>query len=355
MAAMKTILEERAMARSIILGALFAFLLFHTPVEAGTLSVTPAGDGDAATIQEAIDAAADGDSVLLGPGTYTGEGNRDLELRGKAITILGTGGPAATILDCKGVEGDPHRGLFVHEREGPQTSIRGITITNGYVEGRLPASYGGAILCIHSSPTILDCWIIGNRSSHFGGGMVCYRSASPTLRRVRFIDNQAVNNGGGFGSKKKSSPRIEDSIFIRNSAKRGGALWCWDAGIFLNRSTLYANDGPISTGGIWSSQAKIKVRNSIIAGSTGGKALACTDPPPEMRVKNCNIFGNAGGDEIPPCAINEGGNFSADPLFADPEHDDFSLRPESPCAPGNHPDGLEVGWIGAPPDSVSGE
>jgi len=51
-----------------------------------------------------------------------------------------------------------------------------------------------------------------------------------------------------------------------------------------------------------------------------------------------NIFGNSGGDDL--CGTDDGGNFSADPLFcaeADVEH---RLTSSSPCAPGNHPGGL---------------
>jgi len=40
-------------------------------------------------IQEAIDAASSGDTVIIMRGDYTGEGNRDLDFDGKAITVRG--------------------------------------------------------------------------------------------------------------------------------------------------------------------------------------------------------------------------------------------------------------------------
>lgn len=311
-----------------------------------TWHVDPAGAADGRTIQAAIDGAEEGDSIFVAPGTYKGDGNRDLSFHGKAISLVGTAGPEETTIDCEGKEDDPHRGFHLHEAEGEGTYIAGFTVTNGYVEGHFPASYGGAILCVGSSPTIEDCWLIKNRSDHFGGGMVCFESASPKLTRVRFIENTAKNNGGGFGSKMKCNPTLTDVLFVRNSAKRGGGFWCWKAGAYLNQATFVGNSGTVSAGGIWSNNADMRIRNTIVAFSSAGEAIACTNPPPEVKVKNCNFYGNAGGDEIPFCIIEQGGNFSLDPEFVDQAKDDFSLKKSSPCAPGNHPEEIDVGWIG---------
>jgi hypothetical protein len=197
--------------------------------------------------------------------------------------------------------------------------------------------------------------MIRNRSNHFGGGMVCFEEASPVLNRVRFVDNTAVNNGGGFGSKMHCEPKLTNVLFARNSAKRGGGFWCWNSSAVINRATFFGNEAPISGSGLWTNQAAVALCNSIVASSVGGSAITCTTTQSNVTVKNCDFFGNEDGDGLPDCVMDQGGNFSLDPLFVDPSGGDFCLQDASPCAPGNHPDGTDAGWIGATEGCLRGE
>lgn len=107
------------------------------PALGGTWVVTPDGTGDCPTIQAAVDAAGDGDIIELTEGTFRGEGNRNVNLNGKAITVCSQSGIAENcIIDVEGVfDETAHRGFQFVSGEGPESVLRELTIINGVAEG----------------------------------------------------------------------------------------------------------------------------------------------------------------------------------------------------------------------------
>lgn len=72
-----------------------AGFVLAVPAAAQSVIRVPA---DAPTVQAGIQAALDGDTVLVAPGTYY----EVIDLLGKAITVASEGGAAVTILDGTG-------------------------------------------------------------------------------------------------------------------------------------------------------------------------------------------------------------------------------------------------------------
>jgi predicted outer membrane repeat protein len=213
------------------------------------------------TIQAAIDAANDGDTIVVHPGTYTGDGNRDIDLGGKAVTVRSEdpdedGIVAATIIDCQGSAKQPHRAFIFQTNEDANSIVAGFTILNGYIRidgagSSDPAtpgedgedSMGGAISCTGTSPIIRNCIINncvaeggaggagapgkpgvpadpgdpndpnddipaippteggpgGNASNGYGGGIYCDPNSGPTILNCKFNQCSALGGAGGAG------------------------------------------------------------------------------------------------------------------------------------------------------------
>ncbi|KPK76061.1 MAG: hypothetical protein AMJ79_08430 [Phycisphaerae bacterium SM23_30] len=188
------------------------------------------------TIQEAIDYTAEGGKVVISDGIYSGEGNRDIDFRGKAITVKSEKGPEHCIIDCQGTEDNPHRGFIFHNEGDPNAIISrldGFTITNGYgPQEYLEYPYqlknaGGAIYCENSSPIISNC-IIKYNKAFYGGGILCNGRGDVIILDCTFENNEAldVGRGGGICCYNSRGTKIINCALQGNTAHEGGGISC---------------------------------------------------------------------------------------------------------------------------------
>ncbi len=216
------------------------------------------------SIQKAIDNAFDTDVIVVMPGTYTGEGNHDIDFAGKAITIKSKNGPQDCIIDCQGAG----RGFVFQSRETPDSILQGFTITNG------KARHGAGVYCDRSSPTIANSIFQANSASYFTGR----------------VDN---GRGGGLYCEPDANPKVVNCTFYNNSAGRSG-------------------------GAVFSIDGRPEIVNCILWGNTPDEIAAATVMP---LVSHSNIQGGFEGE----------GNIDSDPLFANPEAEDFHLMSQIGC------------------------
>ncbi len=194
-------------------------------VGARTIYVDDDGLADFANIQAAVDDASSSDTIVVRDGTYIGPGNRDMDFKGKAITVRSENGPQNCIIACNGTADDNHRAFYFHSDENDQSVLDGFTIMNGYAAGTADNRHGGgAIRCDNSSPGIINCIFIGNRAAWDGGAINNYLS-NPRISGCTFVRNQAIANDGGAINNDNSSPVITNCTFEENSAYDwGGAI-----------------------------------------------------------------------------------------------------------------------------------
>ena len=141
---------------------------------------------DYPTIQAAIDAAMDGDTVIVADGVYTGEGNKNIDFLGKAITVKSENGAESCIIDCENLG----RGFIFQSGEDAASVLDGFSVINGY------RNYGGGIMCDEAGPMIKNCIIRDNYASYAGGGLFS-GEGSCTINNC-IIEQNTAGSGGGL-------------------------------------------------------------------------------------------------------------------------------------------------------------
>ncbi len=278
-----------------------------TPAHADTILVP----GDFATIQAGINAAQDGDEVVVADGTYTGPGNRNVVFAGKAITLRSENGPTTCIIDCESLG----RGFIFYELDTPATVVDGFTITNGL------GHPGGAIYAYYfSSPTIANCIITGNTGDAGGGGGIYCAMCFSTITNTIITGNTAIGDGGGVYIEG-GDPMITNSLISGNTADSvgGGVYSSWSSPTITN-STIAGNTAANVAGGAYfGGESDPTITNSVVWGN--GSEQLYIDQASALVVSYSNIQGGWLG----------AANIDDVPLFVDPDNDNYRLSLGSPC------------------------
>lgn len=314
----------------------FLVLFFlSAPVSmAATYVIQPDGTGDFPTIQAGILGAADGDVIELASGVFYGEGNRDIRFFGKAVTVRSqSGNPETCVIDCEADETDRHRGFRIDAGEGPSSVLSGIGVTGGYAPEDNPGDWGGAILCIHASPTIENC-VFRDSGAGWGGGMLFWDSGAD-VSSCWVEGNWATQNGGGIYVTTGAAPTFYHMTVVANSTwGRGGAFVCNSCSPQFSNCTAYGNGADGTASALWTiNGAYPQFENCLFAFNSPGAAVSCEGG--ECAMFCCDIFGHPDGNWTGCIAGQLGinGNISEDPWLCDPAGGDFTIRIDSPCAP----------------------
>ncbi len=308
---------------------------------------------DFSTIQQGIDAASDGFTILVDDGVY----QENLLIDSKDIILQSINGAQDCIID-----GGSNNSVIIIENSD-NSVIRGFTIQNGL------ASYGGGGIKISGSPLIEEC-IIQNNSATRGGGI--YVTGSPIING-NIIQNNTVtvagggiisyegemilhNNlisqnhsdvyGGGVHVETSGNVKITNNRISANSSQRGGAI-CFHAensGGIVNNNLVIENtaeflhsDFGYQTGnhelinntfafnivdslGIgFGQQCNAVLINNILWENTDEEIIIF--PETNVDVRYCNVQGGWEGE----------GNIDVIPRFVGQSYGNYSITGFSHC------------------------
>ena len=301
----------------------------------------------ATDIQSAIDAATDGDLILVTNGVY-GTGGRvvygaltNRVVINKAVTMQSVNGQQLTMISG----GTQMRCVYAASNSG----LSGFTLTNGntLTTGDLVnEESGGGVWCESSSVVISNCVLVGNNAKHGGGafrGTLTFCILSNNYASIYASDG--VGGGGMFLGV------ANNCLFSANRAAYGGGA----ASNILNNCILEHNAALTGGGGVAGSTLNNCLLFANTCAAAGGGAFQST-------LNNCTIVTNYanGGCGVYQCTLNNcisyynyGGaspnyagstlnyccttplpsgiaNFTNEPLFVNLTND-FHLQSNSPC------------------------
>lgn len=319
-----------------------------------------------ASVQAGIDAAEDGDTVLVSAGRYV----ENLDFKGKSIWVISRAGREWTTLDG----GQNGTGAQFISREDRGARLAGFTVCN--------ANGCGIVISYESHPTICDNLITGNTGPEGAG--VNVGNGSPMIRGNEIVGNRTIKpylaEGGGVYLGNRNVPHVIGNLIARNLAQSNGggiaigmhvkAVICGNR-VVDNKAATDGGGIALRSGGFMVCEQNEIVANRCTAGFGGGLVISnpgtnlggCTICANEAyqggggiyfgaangQLANCVVRDNQsakGSDEIDyttgsaptsiiHCNVEGGptnsGNIDLDPRFVDPPQHDFHLGFDSPC------------------------
>jgi hypothetical protein len=197
-----------------------------------------------ATIQAAINAAVNGDEVVVAPGTYL----ENINFNGKAITVRSSDGAAVTTIDGQNLG----RTVYFVSGESRSSMLEGVRVTNG------------GVLAQWTQPTVRNCLFEFNVSASYGGAMaVDGTNSSALVEGYTFRQNQALVGAAIWFGGPDCAPVVTGCVFQNNSATaRAGAVQVDQPGttVTMSNCSFSSNSAPNEVAGavgVWGAQVSM--------------------------------------------------------------------------------------------------
>ena len=279
---------------------------------------------------------------------------------GKAALDDDQDGGALRIFDCNNVE-ISHCNLFCNfsrehggalNAENSKVLIHDCKVNNNLTYTRLDTvyfMYGGGLRFLKCEVEITTTDFYYNNGETAIGGALSIDSCMAKIDRCRFEHNFGINGGGLYLIRCFDNPcSITNSLFAHNTSGHfGGGLAISDSSPLVSNLTVVDNHSVgVNCGGIFFYQHSSPVLwNCIIYGNTNNVPLeepvqmwswTLDDYAPEFH--NCLVqYGLENISNHDVITVYEN-CIDADPLFADPDNENYQLDPDSPCINAGSPE-----------------
>jgi len=338
--------------KTFVYSIFFLVLIVVSLSNANTIKVPE----DFSTIQAAINASTNGDTVLVASGTYY----ENINFKGKNIVLTsyyGITGNASYIKNTiingsTPTNPDTASCVLIISGEDSSAVLQGFTLTGGKGT-KWPDEHGAGI--------------------YVEGGGIFITVSSPTIKYNLIVNNEAINSpagtisaGGGAIRCGDGSPHIINNVILNNAGMYGGGIvlnYCSEALIannIINSNHVYqavTGRQTFGGGGIWTYESlpgndlpNLIINNTIIGNSSNTNGCGIRIWDANVLISNNIVWNNyqKNNEQINITSSNtvieynnveyeiEGtGNISLQPLFADSS---FYLNDNSPCIDAGNPD-----------------
>ena len=305
------------------------FCLFSTTLCSGRIiTVAPGTAAEFASIQAAINAAANGDTIIVAEGLYS----ENINIGGKNIVLSSTNPGDVAVTANTVIDGGGNASVVTFSGSEDETCVlSGFTIQNGMAHGG-----GGGILGQGTKALIEHNVITGNGAEQGGGGGIAL--CHGMVRNNTISNNWSEADGGGLFGCEAS---ILNNVITGNiTDEDGGGLDDCDGPVENNliMGNIAGDDGGGASGCDGAVQNNTVVGN--LAENTGGGLNGCRG-----MIRNCIVWDNRGvssgvaqiAESNAPlyCCIQNwsgGGIYTtSNPLFVDELQLDYHLQGGSPC------------------------
>ena len=285
------------MAVSIIM--LISGLTHSTKAE--ILRVDPEDPSVYATIDAAVHAADEGDTIRVADGVYyLGPAHGAAIDISKSLVLQSEGGPRQCIIEAKAEYGafDIRRTVLTVTIEG--FTVKGCTRSEG---AALNSRSAGELI-------VQNCYFEGNAADRDDGGAVYLARGKTVFSGCTFVANSARDDAGAIACSEGADLLLEDCVFSNNTCQdNGGAVFCRDGILTLRGCAFYGNRTDSNGGACYLRDSKSDFLNCLFSGNEAGNDEgAIHDREGIANIVHCTVNANQ--------ALRNGGGFSATSIGA---------------------------------------